>query len=101
MALAAGEDIKGQRDRALLLIGFAGDFRRSELVALDVEDLEEGELGFRVAIRRSKTDQEVASQTIAIIRGCVACPITALKDWLAPAVKRQGRSFALSRKGAR
>jgi site-specific recombinase XerD len=58
MALAAGEDIKGQRDRALLLIGFAGAFRRSELVALDVEDLEEGELGFRVAIRRSKTDQE-------------------------------------------
>ena len=39
----------------------------AELVALDVEDVEEGELGFRVAIRRSKTDQEGAGQTIAII----------------------------------
>jgi integrase len=56
MALAAGDDIKGQRDRALLLIGFAGAFRRSELVALDVEDLQEGELGFRVAIRRRMPD---------------------------------------------
>jgi site-specific recombinase XerD len=58
MALCAGEDLKGLRDRALLLIGFAGAFRRSELVALDFEDLEESELGFRVTIRRSKTDQE-------------------------------------------
>jgi hypothetical protein len=41
MALATGEDLKGLRDRALLLIGFAGAFRRSELVALDLEDLEE------------------------------------------------------------
>jgi site-specific recombinase XerD len=84
MALAAGDDIKGQRDRALLLIGFAGAFRRSELVALDVEDLEQGELGFRVTIRRSKTDQEGAGQTIAIVRGSVACPITALKGCSRP-----------------
>jgi len=44
--------------RALLLIGFAGAFRRSELVALDVEDVEEVPEGLRVTIRRSKTDQE-------------------------------------------
>jgi hypothetical protein len=42
--------------------GFAGDFRRSELVALNVEDLEEGDLGLKVAIRRSKIDQESAQR---------------------------------------
>ena len=54
MALAAGEDMKGLRDRAVLLIGFAGAFRRSEVVALNVEDLEESEPGFKVTIRHSR-----------------------------------------------
>ena len=53
--------------------------RRSELVALNVEDLEESELGFKVAIWHSKTDQEGAGQAIAIVRGSVACPVAALK----------------------
>src|SRR5215831_15112503 len=44
MAFAAGDDLKGLRDRALLLVGFAGAFRRSELVALNIEDLEETDL---------------------------------------------------------
>jgi site-specific recombinase XerD len=83
MALAAGTDTKGLRDRAVLLTGLAGAFRRSELVALNVEDLEESELGFKVTIRHSKTDQEGAGQTIAIVRGSVACPVAALKTWLA------------------
>ena len=51
-------DLRGLRDRALLLVGFAGALRRSELVALDVSDLEESAEGFHVRIRRSKTDQE-------------------------------------------
>jgi integrase len=93
MALAAGDDMKGLRDRALLLIGFAGAFRRSELVALNVEDLEESELGFRVTIRHSKTDQESAGQTIAIVRGSVACPVTALKAWLEAAAVTSGPIF--------
>jgi site-specific recombinase XerD len=46
------------RDRALLLLGFAGVFRRSELVALDVADLAECDEGLRIYIRRGKTDQE-------------------------------------------
>ena len=99
MALAAGNDIKGQRDRALLLIGFAGAFRRSELIALDVEDLEEGELGFKVTIRHSKTDQEGAGQTIAIVRGSVACPIIALKSWLAAAGITSGPIFRSVKRG--
>ena len=85
MAISTGTDMKSLRDRAVLLMGFAGAFRRSELVALNLEDLEESELGFKVIIRHSKTDQEGAGQTIAIVRGSVACPIAALKAWLAAA----------------
>jgi site-specific recombinase XerD len=68
MALSAPEGLKGLRDRALLLLGFAGAFRRSELVALDVADLKETEDGFKIIIRRSKTDQEGHGVTIAIAR---------------------------------
>src|SRR4029078_12537558 len=58
MAEAAPTNLKGLRDRALLLLGFAGAFRGSELVGLDIADLEEAEDGMRVTIRKSKTDQE-------------------------------------------
>ena len=54
----APDGLTGLRDRALLLLGFAGAFRRSELVALDVADIAETETGLLVTIRRSKTDQE-------------------------------------------
>ena len=64
----AGTDMKGRRDRALLLLGFAGAFRRSELVALDIADLEFCDSGLRVVIRKSKTDQEGQGATIAIAR---------------------------------
>jgi hypothetical protein len=50
----------------LLLIGFAGAFRRSELVALNVEDLQEVPEGLRLTLRRSKTDQEGAGRVVAI-----------------------------------
>jgi integrase len=56
----------GLRDRALLALGFAGAFRRSELVALQGADLEATAGGIRVMIRRSKTDQEGEGQEIAI-----------------------------------
>ena len=64
------------------MLGFAGAFRRSELVALDVADLQETDDGFRVLIRRSKTDQEGHGETIAIVRGHHACPVKAVKAWL-------------------
>lgn len=54
----------GQRDRALLLVGFAGAFRRSELVVLEVEDLELTDDGMKVLIRRSKTEQVYAGETV-------------------------------------
>ena len=58
MVAKANTDLKGLRDRAILLLGFGGAFRRSELVALDVADIEFCDGGLRVTIRKSKTDQE-------------------------------------------
>ena len=73
----------GARDAALLLIGFAGGFRRSELVALEVDDLEETEDGLRLLIRRSKSDQESQGREIGIPWGShpETCPIRALRAW--------------------
>src|SRR5229473_666604 len=82
MVATAPNNLAGIRDRALLLLGFAGAFRRSELVALDVADIEETETGLLVTIRQSKTDQEGAGDVIALARGDVACPVKALRAWL-------------------
>ncbi len=62
------ETAKGLRDRALLLFGFAGAFRRSELVALNTWNLEHRDEGVKVTIEVSKTDQEAQGQTLAIVR---------------------------------
>ncbi|MGI9146021.1 MAG: tyrosine-type recombinase/integrase [Chloroflexota bacterium] len=56
----------GQRDRALLLLGFAGAFRRSELVSLDVGELDFPRAGLIVALRRAKTEQEGAGRRVGI-----------------------------------
>jgi len=84
MVGALSETTAGVRDRALLLLGFAGAFRRSELVALDVADVEITREGAIVTIRRSKTDQEGEGQKVGIPRGKHpgTCPVRALTAWL-------------------
>jgi hypothetical protein len=72
---------------------FTCAFRRSELVALDVADIEETETGLLVTIRHSKTDQEDAGDVIAISRGDVACPVKALRAWLRAAGIEAGAIF--------
>jgi integrase len=80
---AMGEAPKDLRDRAFLLIGFAGGLRRSELVALDVSDIEIVRLGIIVHIRRSKTDQDGVGRKIGIPFGRGRwCPVKALERWL-------------------
>ena len=91
--------LKGVRDRAVLLLGFAGAFRRSELVGLDVSDVEETAEGLRVTIRRGKTDQEGKGAVLAIPRGAVACPVAALKAWLLAAEITEGPVFRPVGKG--
>ena len=74
--------LRGKRDRALLALGFAGAFRRSELVALEVSDLAFELDGMRVQIRRSKTDQESQGQEIAVPRGTKLRPVRAVQTWI-------------------
>ncbi len=89
------------RDRALLLVGFAGALRRSELVALNVEDLEEEPEGLRISIRHAKTDQEARGQIIAIPRGAMACPVAALAAWMTAATIVTGPLFRPIAKGGK
>lgn len=72
-----------RRDRCLLLLGFAGAMRRSELVGLDVEDVTETGDGLVVTIRKSKTDQEGQGRKVGIPYGStpLTCPVRALRDW--------------------
>ena len=93
MVTKAGNDLKGTRDRALLLLGFAGAFRRSELVALNVDDLQFCEGGLRVTIRKSKTDQEGMGATIGIVSGSIACPVDAVRTWITAARITEGSLF--------
>ena len=93
--------LRGIRDRAILLLGFAGAFRRSELSALTVEDLEETDRGFRVYVRRSKTDQEGSGVIVPVIRGAKECPVEAVRDWLEFAGIKLGPLFRRLEKGGK
>lgn len=87
------DTLRRKRDRALLALGFSDAFRRSELVALEVQDLEETDHGLRVLIRRSKTDQEGRGHEIAILRGAKLRGVEALRAWLAAASITNGPIF--------
>ena len=63
------ETVQQLRDRALLLVGFAGAFRRSELVSLDLADCDFGERTLTITLRRSKTDQEGLGRRVVITIG--------------------------------
>ncbi len=91
----AAPGLLGLRDRALLLVGYAGALRRSELAALAVPDLTRSDDGLRVSIRRSKTDQESLGRAVAIPRGSRpdTCPVAALDAWLAAARITEGAVF--------
>jgi integrase len=87
------QTLKG--DRALLLLGFAGAFRRSELVARDAKHLTERPEGLEVLIASSKTDQEGAGQVVAIprVERSPYCPVQAVSDWMEAAEISTGAVF--------
>jgi site-specific recombinase XerD len=94
------DTLAGKRDRALLALGFAGAFRRSELVALDVADLRDDPEGLRVTVRRSKTDQEGQGIEKAIPHGRFIRPVALLREWLDAANIKDGALFRpISRSG--
>ena len=91
---AMGDALKDARDRALLLIGFAGGFRRSELVAIDIGSIQFMRQGVIVTIPRSKTDQLGAGRKVGIPVGRTRhCPVGALEDWIARAGLIEGPLF--------
>jgi integrase len=91
---ALPEDLASIRDRALLLVGFFCALRRSELVALAVEDLDRRPDGCTITIQRSKTDPYGTGQYVPLpaFRGPL-CPTAAIADWLATAAIAEGRVF--------
>jgi site-specific recombinase XerD len=102
MIAALPQDLRGLRDRAMLLAGFAGGFRRSELAALRVENVETTPDGLIVRLGRSKTDQEGQGRPVALPYGSdqETCPVRALRAWLEQAGITSGPLFrALDRFG--
>ncbi|SJN09878.1 Mobile element protein [Leucobacter sp. 7(1)] len=78
------DGVRGMRDKAVLLIGYAGALRRSELAALQVEDIGRMRDGLVITIRQSKGDQLKAGQQVGVTWGehKETCPVTALDAWL-------------------
>jgi site-specific recombinase XerD len=90
-----GDSLIDSRDRALILIGFAGAFRRSELTQLRLDDITETEDGLRIRLRQSKTDQEGDGLTKGIPFGAEpkTCPVLAWRAWRSAADLHDGRAF--------
>jgi hypothetical protein len=95
MVTALPDDLSGLRDKAILLIGLAGVFRRSEIVGLQVRDIQSSDAGLIITLRRSKTDQEGVSFTKGMPIGIsdATCPKRALEAWLQRAGITSGPIF--------
>jgi len=96
-------DIKKLRNKALLLIGFAGGFRRNELISLNLEDLEFVFEGLKINVKRSKTDQfgEGFIKGIPYFKNYLYCPVKNLKNWLNISKIKKGPVFVRFVKGSK
>ena len=93
IAAAAGQGTREIRDRAILALGLAAALRRSELVALELRDVELVEKGLKLTLRHSKTDQEGKGQLIAVPTGKTLKPVHRLKAWVAVRGGKAGPLF--------
>jgi len=94
------KDKRKIRDKALLLTGFSGGFRRSELVDIEYEDIEFVSEGVKIFVKRSKTDQSGEGMTKAIpyFDNKNFCPVKALKKWTEIIDFKNGKIFNISDK---
>jgi site-specific recombinase XerD len=102
MVGATDAGLIGSRDRAMILLGFAGAFRRSKLIALDLDDCAFGADGLTINLRRSKTDQLGSGRKIGIPYGSNpdTCPVRTVHSWIELAGVRSGPLLrAISRHG--
>ena len=88
------------KNRALILLGFAGGFRRSELVAIFYEDIDFVSEGVKIFVKRSKTDQSGEGMTkgIPYFSNSDYCPVISLKNWLKKSGNKSGKIFDISDK---
>jgi len=98
-------EIKKLRDKAIILVGFSGGFRRSEITSLDYEDIEFVEEGLKILVRRSKTDQfgEGHLKGIPYFVNSPLCPVKSLNEWIniskinsGPIFRKFNKGFGLS-----
>ena len=96
------DEIKKSRDKSIILIGFGGGFRRSELISLDYEDIEFVPEGLKIMIRRSKTDQfgEGMIKGLPYFENQNYCPVKNLKKWIEIANIKNGPIFRRFSKGS-
>ena len=97
------KEINKLRDKSILLIGFAGGFRRNEIVSLDKEDLEFVFEGLKITVKRSKTDQfgEGLTKGIPYFKSIAYCPVTILQKWINISKITKGPLFRKISKGSR
>ncbi len=96
------DEIKKLRDKSIILIGFGGGFRRSELISIDHEDLEFVPEGLKIIIKKSKTDQfgEGMVKGLPFFTNEIYCPVTNLKKWLEISKIKSGPIFRRFSKGS-
>ena len=101
MIAALGDDPTSVRDRAMMLAGFVGGLRRSELDAINVGDLKLTEDGYVLTVRRSKTDQEGKTRRVALPYSTdpLLCPVRAVLEWLDAGEIDRGAVFRRIRRG--
>ena len=89
-----------KRDKSIILLGFAGGFRRSELASLNLEDIEFVEEGVKITVKKSKNDQygEGLIKAIPYFSDTNYCPVLALKEWIKLSAKKAGTLFKCSDK---
>ncbi len=95
------EEIKKARDKAIILVGFGGGFRRTELISIDYEDLEFVAEGVKIIIKRSKTDQfgEGMIKGLPYFTNETYCPVVHLKKWIKISNIKDGPIFRRFAKG--
>jgi Site-specific recombinase XerD len=96
------EEIKKIRDKTIILTGFGGGFRRTELISIDYEDLEFVPEGLKITLRRSKTDQfgEGMTKGLPYFSNKDYCPVSHLKKWIDLSQIKEGPIFRRFAKGS-
>ena len=96
-------ELKKLRNKALLLLGFSGGFRRNELISLDIEDIEFVFEGLKIVVKRSKTDQfgEGFTKGIPHFTDSLYCPVANLKRWINVSKIKKGALFTRFAKGSK